>query len=108
MWFPTLYTREDQDVVVQDVKTFLSVLEENAKACKGSVVGWVDEEIELPGEDGIWKAFLCLVGWDSVESHTEFQSSQAFKDNIRHVLGAKGLQKIETVHSSLKEVIQTN
>lgn len=102
-----MYTQEDQNKVLQDVKTFLSILEEKAKGCKGSAVGWVDEEIELPGEDGKWKAFLLLVGWDSVESHTEFQSSQAFKDNIHHVLGAKGLQKIEAVHSSLMQVTRT-
>ena len=101
MWFPTSYSQEDQDQVAENAKALASVLEKEATTYKASVGGWVDEEIDVPGTNGEkGKAYVLLIGWTSVEAHIEFRTTQAFKDNIHYLRGAKDLKKIEAVHAS--------
>lgn len=107
MWFPTSISPLDQENILESVKRFISVLEKEAKTYKASAGGWVDEEIDISGTNEKGKAYVLLVGWDSVEAHMEFRQTQAFKDSIDLILGAKDLKKIEAVHSTLKEVVRT-
>ncbi|OAP63897.1 hypothetical protein AYL99_03124 [Fonsecaea erecta] len=106
MWLPRLYSEADQARLVENVKAFLAVLEREAKGYKSWVGGWVEEEegIDIPGTDGKGKAYVLVVGWESVEAHKEFCETRAFKENISLVLGVKDLKKIEAVHASLIEV----
>lgn len=104
MWFPTSYSLEDREKVVQRVKSFVTVLEEEATTYTACAGGWVDEEIDVPGEEEKGEAYVFLVGWTSVEAHLDFQKTQAFKDNIHYIMEAKGLRKIEAVHASLTEI----
>jgi heme-degrading monooxygenase HmoA len=96
--------QEDKDKVANSVAFFISVFEKEAKNYKGSATGWVEEDIDIPGTDEKGKAFVLLVGWTSVEAHQEFANTQAFKDNIHHIMGVKDMKKIEAVHTSFKEV----
>ncbi len=104
MWFPTLYSQEDQDRVGDNVNGFVSVLEKELETYRASAGGWVDEEIDIPGTDEKGKAYVLLIGWTSVEAHMEFRATKAFKDNVETLSGAKDLKKIEAVNSSLTEV----
>ncbi|EXJ70199.1 uncharacterized protein A1O5_06267 [Cladophialophora psammophila CBS 110553] len=104
MWFPNTYPQKDQDNVTEDVENFISIFENHAHNYTASAAGWVDEEIDIPGMEERGKAYVLLVGWTSVEAHMQFRETQAFKDSIHFVMGAKNLKKIEAVHVSLTEV----
>lgn len=106
MWFPILYSPEDRDRVVERVKSFVAVLEKDATTYTACAGGWVDEEIDVPGEEERGSAYVFLVGWTSVEAHLDFQKTQAFKDNIHYIMEAKDLRKIEAVHVHLTEATQ--
>lgn len=47
---------------------------------KGAARGWVVEEVEYKGEKR--RAFVGLVGWESVEAHMAFRETEAFRENI--------------------------
>lgn len=64
-------------------KQVIKITSENAEGFKGAVGGWVVEDVEYEGKKG--KAFVGLVGWESVEAHMAYRETQAFKDNI-HLL----------------------
>lgn len=53
---------------------------EAAEGFKGAAGGWMVDEVEYKGEKR--KAFVGLVGWESVEAHMAFRETQAFRDNI--------------------------
>lgn len=107
MWFPTTYSQDDQDKVVENVTAFISVFEREAKNYRASAAGWVDEEVDIPETDEKGKAYILLVGWTSVDAHVDFRDSQAFKNNIHLIVGTKDLKKIEAVHASLTEVTRS-
>ncbi|KIW88701.1 uncharacterized protein Z519_10747 [Cladophialophora bantiana CBS 173.52] len=104
MWFRNTYPQNDQDKVTEEVENFISIFENHAHNYTASAAGWVDEEIDIPGMEERGKAYVLLVGWTSVEAHMQFRETQAFKDSIHYVMGAKNLKKIEAVHVSLTEI----
>ncbi|OQV09897.1 hypothetical protein CLAIMM_13974 [Cladophialophora immunda] len=105
MWLPRSYSEADQARLVDNVEAFLAVLAREAKGYKSWVGGWVEEEgIDIPGREEKGKAYVLVVGWESVEAHKEFCETRAFQENISLVLGVRDLKKIEAVHASLIEV----
>lgn len=60
----------------------------------GVAVGKTYEEVEREGVKG--KAMVVAIGWQSVEAHTDYRSTQSFKDNI-HLLRSSA-KKIEMHH----------
>lgn len=89
---------------MEKVNMFLAVFEKEATNHRASVGGWVDEQVDIPGTDEKGRLYVLLVGWTSVEAHTEFRGTQAFQDSIHLLMDAKDLKKIEAVHASLTEV----
>lgn len=104
MWFPISYSQEDQNSVVQNAKSFVSVLHKETMSYRTSAGGWVDEEIDIPETDGKGKAFVLLVNWASIEAKMEFLGTDAFKNNIHYLHSAKDLKKLVTVHSRITEI----
>lgn len=102
--FPTDYSEADQTKFVNDFKKLVSVIEENAKTYTASAGGWIEEELTIPGTDEKSKAYAALIGWTSMEDHLAFRETQAFKDNIHLLRGAKDLKKVEVVHYSGTQV----
>ena len=50
--------------------------------------GWVEEEVEFKGQNGEMtkgKAFLCFIGWDSIDHHMEFRKRADFQEHIKPV-----------------------
>ncbi|KIV86655.1 hypothetical protein PV11_02254 [Exophiala sideris] len=103
MYFPTSYSKEDQDKVTENVKAAITIIEKEAKEYRASAGGWVEEEIDIPDTEEKAKAYVLLIGWTSVEAHIEFRSHPAFKDVIPHLRGNKDLKKLVAVHASLTE-----
>ena len=65
----------------------------------GSVGGWTVEK-EVPFHDGSGEglAYICLIGWESVEAHMDFRGTQAFKDNIGLLLDFPHMATRKMVH----------
>lgn len=103
MYFPTSYSKEDQDKVAENAKAAIAIVEKEAKEYRASAGGWVEEEVDIPGTSEKAKAYVLLIGWTSVEAHLEFRSHSAFKDVIPLLRGNKDLKKLEAVHASLTE-----
>jgi hypothetical protein len=104
MWFPTSYSKKEMNKAAESAEILLVVFEKEAENYRGGATGWVHEDINIPGTDDKGKAFVMLLGWTSVKAHEDFTNTQAFKDNIHHVMSVKDLRKIEAVHTSLTEV----
>ncbi|EXJ81149.1 hypothetical protein A1O3_07438 [Capronia epimyces CBS 606.96] len=102
-YFPADYSEEDQKAVEERVKKLVKVIEGTAKGFKGSAGGWVAEELDLPDGSAKAKAFIGLLGWESVEAHLKFRGTQAFSDNIHLLREAKDLKKLAVFHVSSKE-----
>ena len=41
--------------------------------------GWIVEDLEHEKAGGKAKGYCVLIGWQSVEKHTEFRDTEAFK-----------------------------
>ena len=104
IYFPSDYSQADQDKFVEDIKKLVKAVEDNAETYTGSAGGWVQEELPIPGTSEKGKAYAAFIGWTSVEAHMQFRETQAFKDNIHFLRGAKDLKKLTVVHTSGTEV----
>jgi len=75
------------------------MLEEKADGFLGLAVGITHEDIEREGVRG--KASVASIGWESVDKHMAFRTTQEFKDNI-HLLRSNA-KKIEMHHVAVME-----
>lgn len=60
--------------------TFMKVVTENAAGFTGFTAGWVVEELQYEGSAAT--AFLATLGWDSVDIHLAYRTTQAFQESI--------------------------
>ncbi|RMZ87824.1 hypothetical protein DV736_g4959, partial [Chaetothyriales sp. CBS 134916] len=100
-FFPSSYSKADQDKFEEDFKNILSALETHgADISTSTASGWVVEELPIPNSESneTGKAFVALIGWISVQAHLDFRNTQAFKDNIHWLRGAKDLKGVKMVH----------
>lgn len=79
----TCYFEKEDDGFDSKVDQLFKVLSEKAEGFKAASGGWVVEDVEYKGKKG--KAYVGVLGWESVEAHTKFRETQTFKDNI-HLL----------------------
>ena len=81
----------------------LNVVKEKAEGYKASAHGWIIEDVEHEklesGKKG--KAFLALLGWESLEAHMKFRETNDFKNNI-HLL-REGPVGMEVHHTAFVE-----
>jgi len=98
MYFPTDYSKADQDKFEKDVKKLFAVTEEHASTYTADAGGWVVEELTIPDTKERAKVYSAFVGWQSVQAHLDFKEAEPFKENIYLLRGAKGLKKLEIVH----------
>jgi len=102
-YFPADYSSEDQQTFHDSMKKFGAIVKSAWEGCRGSVGGWVAEELEDPKTSEKAKAYIALIGWQSVQSHMDFRETQSFKDNIHVLRGAKDLKNVAVVHVEAKE-----
>jgi len=98
----TLYFTSKDDSFQGNVRKFIDVLKgfEGFKAASG---GWVIEDVEHEkiGSGKKGKAFVGVIGWESVEAHMNARQTDAFKKNI-HLL-REGPVAMEVHHAKFNE-----
>lgn len=105
VFFPTSYSEADQQKFESNMKELVGALEKNADGFKGSAAGWAIEEVDnAKAEGGKAKAFVAVIGWQSVKHHHDFRENKAFKDNIHLLRDAKDLVGFEVFHVPFLEV----
>ena len=96
----TFYFTSHNSTFEQNIHKFLNVCKEHAEGLRGTSAGWLLEDIphESIGEGKKGKAYVALLGWDSVEKHMQFRDNAAFKEN-RHLVseGRVGREAHHTV-----------
>ena len=85
------------------MKQFGANVQGDWEGCSGLAGGWVAEELEDPKSSEKAKVYICLIGWESVDSHMKYRETQSFKDNIHMLRGAKDLKNTVMVHAATKE-----
>ena len=100
-YFPSTYSDADKAKFEQDALKLIAVMKENApETYTGFSGGWIVEELPLPksttGEKGL--AYASCVGWTSTQAHVDFRTTDACRDNIGLLRGAKELQGLSVVH----------
>lgn len=104
VYFPTDYSKEDQDKFEADIQKLIAVIKQHSDKYTGSAGGWVLEELTIPGTEEKAKVYSANLGWKSVEDHLDFRGTDAFKENIHLLRGAKDLKKLTVVHYHGNEV----
>ncbi len=104
VYFPQDYSQADQDKFLEDIKKLVKAVEDNADTYTASAGGWVVEDVPIPDTSEKGKAYVVLIGWKSMEDHTAFTSTQAFKDNSHWLTEAKDVKHYSMVHYSGTEV----
>jgi len=96
----TCYFTAKDESFEGNANKLLDVIKEKAKGFKAASVGWVIEDVEHEsiGKGKKGKAFVAVIGWESVEAHMNFRETQDFKDKI-HLLreGPVGMEVHHTV-----------
>jgi len=104
LYFPTDYSQADQDKFAADCRKMVNVVKDNSDKYTGDASGWVVEEQTIPDTEEKAKVFSAQIGWKSVQDHLDFRHTEAFKENIHLLRGAKDLKKLAVVHYHGNEV----
>ncbi|KAK5459852.1 hypothetical protein LTS15_003981 [Exophiala xenobiotica] len=103
-YFPKGYSAEDQKTFTDSMNKFVDVVGSTAEGFKAAIGGFVEEELTDPKSSEPCLGYVALIGWTSVEAHLKYRETQAFKDNIHYLRGAKDLQNVAVFHVPAKEV----
>lgn len=99
----TAYFTSKDDSFDEKAKKFVGILQEKAEGFKGASGGWVMEDVEHEkiGEGKKGKAFVAVLGWESVDAHMRVRETDAFTENI-HLL-REGPVAMEVHHTTFNE-----
>jgi len=64
---------------------FIDITSKNSNGYLGNTGGWVVEDLAYDGQPG--KAYVAVIGWESIQAHMAYRETQAFKDIISEVRG---------------------
>ena len=84
----------EKEAYYRNFKNFMEQMIVDAKGLVAEAHGWVLEELENDGKKQ--RAFMCFIGWDSVDLHMKHRETDSFKESI-HLL-RDGSEAIETHH----------
>ena len=91
------FTPEMKDNATTNAEQFLVESVPLPKGCTGEMaMGWAIEQIDFKGEPS--RALAVLIGWESVEAHQVYRSSEAFAKSISLVRRSAGLKGVSVVH----------
>lgn len=91
------------DKITSDTERFRTTLEAQ-DGCKASAAGWVLEQVDLPNAQGKGKAFLMVIGWNSVDAHNESLKDPVVQGLVPIIVGLPGVIARDMCHVSLTEV----
>lgn len=78
---------------------FLARIETRAKGIRGVHGGWVIEEMEVEGLEGMRKAWMGTWGWESMDAQRAFAKTEAFAEITKQV--GEGPERTEIYHVEL-------
>lgn len=73
----------DHDGAADMVKQQVANMEKEAKSHTASAGGWTEEEVSIPGTSDKGKAYVALIGWQSMEAHMEWRATPAHEENLK-------------------------
>ena len=87
----------------KNVNKFLDIVKEKAEGFKAAAQGWIIEDVEHEnlGSGKKGKAFVGMIGWESLDAHMKFRETSDFKDNVH--LSRKGTVEVEVHHTAFVE-----
>ena len=91
-----------QNQIDSDTKKFRDILE-TPGGCTSSAGGWVLGLVDLPTGRGKGRAFIMMIGWDSVEAHTGFLETAILQNHVALITGLPGVIKRDMCHVVLTE-----
>lgn len=103
VYFPANIPKTSQDKIASDIRKFRDVLE-GPGGCNASAGGWVLEEVTTPGGEEKGKAYIMMLGWDSVEAHNEFIKTPIVQEHVYLMMDLPGPIGRNMCHVSLTEV----
>lgn len=92
-YFATNITEDNKIGWDQHSAKFLAKVEAEAKGVSAGHGGWVMEEMEVEGLEGMRKAWMGTLGWESLEAHQTFAKTEALAEVARIV--AEGPEKTD-------------
>ncbi|KAL6714538.1 hypothetical protein ACLMJK_007963 [Lecanora helva] len=99
----TAYLTSQDTQFEENAKKLIGILKEQAEGFMAASSGWVVEDVEDEsfgaGKKG--KAYVAVIGWESLKAHKKLRDSQCFRDNI-HLL-REGPVKTEMHHTRFVE-----
>jgi len=85
---------------------FIKNLEGKAKGTRAAAAGWGFEDdlpnLKIAGLKG--RTFFLFIGWDAVEDHLQFRTTDAYKDNIHFIRDAEDLRDFLNMHYHAKVI----
>ena len=82
-YFPSTLSPEEKDSWYQNFRKFMEKLIVDAEGLVAEAHGWVVEELTWESKKS--RAFVCCIGWDSIEKHMAHRETTSFKESI-HLL----------------------
>ncbi len=102
-YFAADFPETSHDKISSDTETFRNALGAPG-GCNASAGGWVLEQVDLPDGQGKGKAFVMVIGWDSVDAHTKFLQDPIVQKHVPLIIGLPGVIARDMCHVSLTEV----
>lgn len=103
-YFPKDYSAEDRKTFDEGMRAFGEAVSKTSQGYKTSVGGFIEEEVVDPKTSEPCLGYVALVGWESVQAHLSYRETQAFKDNIHYLRGAKDLKNVVVFHVDAKPI----
>jgi hypothetical protein len=102
-YFAADFPGPSHDKISSDTETFRNALKAPG-GCNASAGGWVLDQVDLPNGQGKAKAFVMLIGWDSVDAHIKFLVDPIVQKYLPLIMGLPGVIGRDMCHVSLTEV----
>ena len=103
LYFSLDLAKASQDKIASDTRKFRDILA-GPGGCNASAGGWVLEEVSIPGQEERGKAFIMMMGWDSVDAHNEFIKTPVVQEHEYLIMDIVGRISLNMCHVSLTEV----
>lgn len=106
MYFPASYSDEDVKVFEARFEEFSKITAGATTDVKAVIPGWSVEEVAIPGTEEKGKAFVLVIAWTTLQHHLDYRNSQAFKDSIPLLRGAKDVKGAAVFHVATQEFVK--
>ncbi|MCJ1474078.1 hypothetical protein MMC13_002736 [Lambiella insularis] len=101
-YFPAKTTEEERETWYHGFKKFMEQIVADAEGLIGETHGWVVEEVEHGKDKEKCVAFVCGIGWESVDKHMGHRGTESFKKSAP-ALRAAPVASLEMHHVKFGE-----